>query len=321
MSQSKSGAKSIDLPMQDQPVPNEAAWPGSVTLSQPPNNLPLQLTSFIGRERDLAEVERLVSTSRLVTLTGAGGCGKTRLAIQVAKKISNTFADGVWWVDLAPLREPGLVPQLVAQTLGLRPAPNQPLMESLLNFVRPKQMLLILDNCEHLLEACAQFAQQLLSQAAALQILATSREVLAIAGEAIYPVSGLAWPSFGAATAPDGQRNFKPQALMPYDAVRLFVERAHTISPNFTLTFDNALAIAEICRRLDGLPLALELASARVNVLTVQQIAARLDDRFALLISGQRPALVPHHHTLRAAIDWSHALLTSEEQLLFRRLA
>lgn len=302
-------------------MPQNAAWASPLTPSQPINNLPLQLTSFVGREPDLAEVKRLVSTSRLVTLIGAGGCGKTRLAIQSAKKVSHAFTDGVWWVDLAPLHEPGLVPQLVAQTLGLRQPPDQPLVESLLNFVRSKQILLILDNCEHLLAVCAQFAQQLLTQAPVLQILATSREVLAVAGETIYPVSGLAWPSFGEEMVHGWQSNFNPHESMQYDAVRLFVERAAAISPHFTVTADNALAIVEICRRLDGLPLALELASARVNVLTVQQIAARLDDRFALLTSGQRTALVSHHYTLRAAIDWSYALLTAEEQLLFRRLA
>lgn len=323
MSQSESDANPAARPALEQPVfADDAAWAGSLNLDQPPHNLPLQLTSFIGRERDLAEVKRLVSTSRLVTLTGAGGCGKTRLAIQSAQMVSHTFADGVWWVDLAPLHEPGLVPQLVAQTLGLRQPPDQPLLESLLNLVRPKQMLLILDNCEHLLAACAQLAQQMLSQASELRILATSREVLAMAGEMVYPVSGLAWPPFGEETVRDGSSSFDPQEdFMPYDAVRLFVERAAAISPNFTLTPDNAWAIVEICRRLDGIPLALELASARVNVLTVQQIATRLDDRFVLLISGQRTALVSHHHTLRAAIDWSYALLTAEEQLLFRRLA
>ncbi len=302
-------------------MPDDAAWTDPLALSQFPNNLPLQLTSFIGRERDLVEVKRLVSISRLVTLTGAGGCGKTRLANQSAQMNSHTFADGVWWIDLAPLHEPVLVPQLVAQTLGLRQVPDQPLLESLLNFVRSKRMLLILDNCEHLLTACAQLAQQLLSQAPALQILATSREVLAIAGEMVYQVSGLTSPPFGTETVRDEQRNFDPQDLMQYDAVRLFVERARAILPNFTLSSDRALAIVEICRRLDGLPLALELASARVNILTVQQITVRLDDRFALLTSGQRATLIPHHHTLRAAIDWSHALLTPEEQLLFRRLA
>jgi predicted ATPase/DNA-binding CsgD family transcriptional regulator len=284
-------------------------------------NLQVQLTSFVGRDRDLAEVKRLVSTSRLVTLTGAGGCGKTRLAIQIANKVGDTFVDGVWLVDLAPLREPALVPQLVGQALGLRPAPDQPVLESLLDFVRPKQLLLILDNCEHLSEACAQLAQHLLSHAPGLRILTTSREALAIVGETIYPVSGLDWPASREETGRDGQSRLDLQELTGYDAIRLFVERAHAISPTFTLMSQNALAIIEICRRLDGLPLALELASARVNVLTVQEIAARLDDRFVLLTSGQRTSLEPRHYTLRAAIDWSYALLTSEEQTLFCRLA
>ena len=157
-------------------------------------NFPVQLTSFIGREREIAEVKRLLFSSHLVTLTGAGGSGKTRLAIQIANAVSETFIDGAWLVDLVPLHEPALVPQLVVQALGLRPAADQPLLETLLNFVGSKQLLLILDNCEHLSEACAQLAQGLLSQAPELRILATSREPLAIAGETIYPVSGLAWP-------------------------------------------------------------------------------------------------------------------------------
>ena len=159
-------------------------------------NIPVQLTSFIGREREIADVKRLLFSSHLVTLTGAGGSGKTRLAIQIANSVSENFADGVWLVDLAPLREPALVPQLVAQALGLRPAADQPLLETLLSFVRSKQLLLILDNCEHLSDACAQLAQELLSQAPELRILATSRVALGIAGETIYPVSGLAWPVF-----------------------------------------------------------------------------------------------------------------------------
>ena len=278
-------------------------------------NLPVQLTSFIGRERELAEVERLVSTSRLVTLIGAGGCGKTRLAIQIANMISDGFVDGVWLVDFVPLREPGLVPQHVAQTLGLHPSPNQPLIEWLLNVLRPKQMLLILDNCEHLIAACSAFAQQIFATASKLNILATSRQPLVLAGELIYQVQGLALPSMDLATT------FNPQVVKQYDAVHLFVERAQGISPGFTITPEHASAIIEICRRLDGIPLALELASARVNVLTAQQIAARLDDRFALLTSVGRTALASHHHTLRAAIDWSYDLLTSQEQTLLRRLA
>ena len=235
-----------------------------------PTNLPVQLTSFIGREREIADVKRLLSESRLVTLTGAGGSGKTRLALQAAVSIGGSFADGAWMVDLAPLHEPALVLQIVAQTLGLRPAADQPLLETMLGFIRSKQLLLLLDNCEHLSEACAQLAYDLLFQAPELRILATSREPLAIAGETIYPVAGLTWPS--------GQAGLvgRPQDLIRYDAVRLFVERARSISPHFNLTPENAWATVELCRRLDGLPLALELASARANILSVQQIAARL---------------------------------------------
>jgi len=278
-------------------------------------NFPVQLTSFIGREREIADVKRLLLSAHLVTLTGAGGSGKTRLAFQIADSVIESFADGLRFVDLAPLREPALVPILVLEVLGLRLAADQPLMETLLDFLRSKHLLLILDNCEHLREACAQLAQELLSQSPGLRVLATSREPLGIAGETIFPVSGLAWP------AVDIKLEDNLQDLMRYDAVRLFVERARAISPNFKFTPDNAQSVVEICRRLDGLPLALELASARVNVLTVQEIAARLKDRFSLLISAERRGLEPRHHTLRATIDWSYTLLTAEEQVLLHRLA
>jgi predicted ATPase/DNA-binding CsgD family transcriptional regulator len=284
-------------------------------------NLPVQLTSFIGREREIADVKRLLYSSHLITLTGANGTGKTRLAIQIANSVSESFADGVWLVDLAPLREPALVPQLTAEALGLRPIPDQPLLETLLKFVQPKQLLLILDNCEHLNEACAQIAQELLSQAPALRILATSSVALAIAGETIYLVSGLDSPVFGGEPLRHRQSHPDLQELMRYDAIRLFVERARSTSPNFNLTSENAWSTIETCRRLDGLPLALELASARVNVLTVQEIVARLNDRFALLTSSQRRGIEPRHYTLRAAIDWSYALLPMDEQILLRRLA
>ena len=284
-------------------------------------NLPFQLTSFIGREREIADIMRLVPGAHLVTLTGAGGSGKTRLAIRIANMVSEAFADGVWFVDLAPLSEPELVPQLVVEVLGLRPAPDQPVLESLLNFMQPKQMLLILDNCEHLSAACARFAQQVLSRAPELGILATSREPLGITGERIYPLSGLGWPATNLEAIRKGQGRLDLQELIGFDAIRLFVERARAISPNFNLTSENAQSTVEICRRLDGLPLALELASARVNVLTVEEITARLKDRFSLLISIQPRGLEPRHHTLRAAIDWSYTLLTADEQVLLRRLA
>jgi predicted ATPase/DNA-binding CsgD family transcriptional regulator len=278
-------------------------------------SFPVQLTSFIGREQEIVDVKHLLYNSHLVTLTGAGGSGKTRLAIQIANTVSETFADGVWLVNLAPLREPGLVSLLVVETFGLRPAADQPPLETLLDFARSKQLLLILDNCEHLIEACKQLAQELLSQSPELRILATSSVALAIAGETIFPVSGLAWPSVKAKL----EENTKD--LMKYDAIRLFVERARAISTNFKLTSENAWSTVEICRRLDGFPLALELASARVNVLTVQEINARLNDRFALLTSGQSKELEPRHHSLRAAIDWSYALLPVDEQILLQRLA
>jgi predicted ATPase/DNA-binding NarL/FixJ family response regulator len=279
------------------------------------SNLPIQLTSFIGRERELTEVERLVSTSRLVTLTGAGGCGKTRLAIQVGTNISSAFADGVWLVDFVPLREPELALQHVAQALDLRPVPNQPSGELLLNFARTKQMLLILDNCEHLIAVIAHLVQQLLPAAPGMNILTTSRQPLAVSGEMICQVQGLALPSLNSTAA------FEPQDLKQYDAVHLFVERARAISSHFSITAENAPAIIEICHRLDGIPLALELASARINILTPQQIAARLDDRYALLNSGQLTGAVTHHQTLQAAIDWSYDLLNAEERTLLRRLA
>jgi predicted ATPase/DNA-binding CsgD family transcriptional regulator len=280
-------------------------------------NLPVQLTSFIGREREISDVQRLLFNLRLVTLTGASGSGKTRLALQVTKTMGDTFDDGMWLVDLAPLREPALVPELVGQALGLRPIVDQPQMETLLGFIRSKQLLLILDNCEHLSEACAQLALRLLTRASELRILATSRVALGIPGETIYSLSGLDWPVVNS----EVMRNLDLQDLMGYDAVHLFIERARSISPNFNLNRNNALSIIEICRRLDGLPLALELASTRVNVLTVQDIIARLNDRFSLLTSAQGGGFESRHATLRAAIDWSYALLTVNEQTFLRRLA
>jgi predicted ATPase/DNA-binding CsgD family transcriptional regulator len=284
-------------------------------------NLPIQLTSFIGRESDLANVELMLSETRCIIITGPGGCGKTRLAIQIANKVNRVFEDGVWWVDLAPLQDPALVPQLVVHTFGLHPIADQPMMESLISFVRPKQMLLILDNCEHLNDACTQLARQLLIEAPELRILAASRGALGVEGGTLYPLSGLAWPVSSREAGGEGLSRLDLQSIINYDAVKLFVERARFISPGFTLTLENAPAIIEICRRLDGLPLALELASARVNVLTVQEIAARLNDRFTLLTAGERTGFEPRHHTLKAAIDWSYALLSAEEKALLRRLA
>ncbi len=286
-------------------------------------NLPVQLTSFVGRQRELAEVSQLLSSARLVTLTGASGCGKTRLALQVAGDQGDTFDDGVWAVELVALRNPALTPDLVAQTVGVRPLPNQPLLDTLLDFVRHRRMLLVLDNCEHLIAACAALAQTLLSGAPNLRILATSREPLALAGEMLHQVSPLSLPpGTDASLAPLARLPaLDPQDVSGSEAIQLFVERARAVSPDFALTPANIPAVVNICRRLDGIPLAIELASARASVLTAEQIAERLDDRFALLVSGHRTTHVPHHQTMRVAIDWSYDLLTGEEQVLLRRLA
>ena len=286
-------------------------------------NLPVPLTSFIGRRRELAEVSQLLVSARLVTLTGASGCGKTRLALQVAHAAGDAFTDGVWLTELAALRDPALMPDLVVQILGVRPLPNQPPLDALLDFVRPRRMLLVLDNCEHLIAACAELTQTLLSAAAHLTILATSREPLALAGEMRYQVAPLSLPpGMDASPAPWARSSaLTLQDVSGSEAIQLFVARARAVVPDFALTPANTAALVSICRRLDGIPLAIELASARASVLTVEQIAARLDDRFALLVSGHRTTHMPHHQTMRVAIDWSYDLLTAEEQVLLRRLA
>jgi predicted ATPase/DNA-binding CsgD family transcriptional regulator len=278
-------------------------------------NLPAPLTSFVGRERELAELSGLLSTSRLVTLIGPGGCGKSRLALQLSLMISSRFKDHVWLIEFAHLSDPALILQLITKNLGIPGRSEQSALESLVDHLQSKEMLIVLDNCEHLIADCAQLVQQILSQTAGPRILVTSREPLAIAGEMIYPVSGLACPPMGAGDARDHQK------LMHYDAVQLFVERARAILPEFAITAANALDIVQICQRLDGLPLALELASAHTNILSLQEILTRLDDRFALLISKQRSELETRHRTLRAAIDWSYDLLSSQEQVLLQRLS
>jgi len=247
------------------------------------SNLPLQLTSFIGRKQEMTAVEQILSTSRLVTLTGLGGCGKTRLAIQLANRVSEGYKDGVCFAGLASLNDPGLIPQLIVESLNLRLMENQPLLEGLKRFLRPRQLLLVLDNCEHLRATCVEFAQQLLSAAPEITILATSREALGISGEMIYPLSGLALPAAARSAGGGPPEQPDPRELMAYDAVHLFVERAGAFSPHFKLTRDNALTITEICSNLDGLPLALELASARTNVLTIQEITSHLNNRFSFL--------------------------------------
>ncbi len=294
-------------------VPSD--FPPLNSLDAHPHNLPIQLTSFVGRERELGELKPLLQASHLLTLTGPGGTGKTRLALRLAAEELESFAAGVWLAELAPLADPTLVPHTVAATLGVRELPDRPILDVLRDCVRAKSLLLILDNCEHLITACAQLAEALLRAAPGLRILATSREAFGIAGETTYRVPSL--------PLPDGARPGQPRALDALarnDCVRLFAERAAATHPAFHLTTTNTPAIAEIGRRLDGIPLAIELAAARTKVLPPEQIAAGLDDRFRLLTGGSRTAL-PRHQTLRALIEWSHELLSEPERVLLRRLS
>ena len=292
---------------------------------------PRPLTSFVGRERELAAVRMRLRDPgvRLLTLTGPGGVGKTRLALQAAAgaleadgpSASAPYRDGGRLVELAALADPALVPQTVAAAVGVREDPGHPLLATLTDALRPKRLLLVLDNCEHLLDACARLADALLRACPGLTVLATSREVLGVAGEVPYRVPPLALPALPALPAPpDAPRPTPPGGLARAEAVRLFVERAATVQPAFAVTAQNARPIAEICRRLDGLPLALELAAARVRVLGVEELLARLEDRFRLLTGGGRTAS-ERHRTLQAAVAWSYALLTDRERALFDRVA
>jgi non-specific serine/threonine protein kinase len=287
----------------------------------PRTNLPIPLASFVGRQREVAEIKRLLdpdgSGIRLMTLTGAGGCGKTRLAIVVAQDLVAVFPDGVWLVELAPLAEPVLVLHAVAATLGVREEPQRPLDRAVIAALWKKTTLLILDSCEHLIAACADVARLLLSGCPHLRILATSQEPLGIDGERTLRVPSLGLPDWQALPA---ARIDRVIALRETEAVRLFCERATAALATFELTPDSASMVATVCERLDGMPLAIELAAARVKLLGIEQIAARLDDRFRLLTGGSRAAL-PRHRTLRAAIEWSDALLSVAERALLRRLA
>ncbi len=276
------------------------------------HNLPVQLTSFVGRERELLELKQLLTTTHLLTVTGPGGTGKTRLALQLAGEVLEEFPNGVWLVDLAPVADPTLVTQTAAARLDVRELPGRGILDALTDYVRAKTLLLILDNCEHLIDACAQLAESLLRAAPGLKILATSREALGIAGETAFRVPSL--------PQPDPEQLHNLDALARNDCVHLFIDRALAAYPSFRLKEKNAAAVAEICRRLDGIPLAIELASARTTVFPPEEIAARLDDRFRLLTGGSRTAL-ERHQTLFALIEWSHQLLSEAERMLLRRLS
>ncbi|MCC7360472.1 MAG: hypothetical protein IT317_13400 [Anaerolineales bacterium] len=301
-------ARAEALGLLDQPPP-AAPTPPPTQLT---NNLPVPVTRFFGREEELAQLVQRLGEHRLVTLTGAGGVGKTRLSLEAAGRVLNDFADGVWLVELAPLTNPALVPGHVAAVLGVRETPGRPIRDSLLTFLRDRQALLVLDNCEHLLAACAQLVEALLRACPNLKVLASSREPLAILGEAVYGVRSLPFPDVD---------HLPPlEALVNYTAVRLFVDRARLVEPNYQANAQNAAALARICQRLDGIPLAIEMAAARVNVLSTTSLAERLEDTFRVLTGGSRTAL-PRQQTLRATIDWSYELLSAAERRLFQRLS
>jgi non-specific serine/threonine protein kinase len=282
----------------------------SPPLRPPRHNLPAALSSFIGRERELAAVRDLLAAHRLVTLTGSGGAGKTRLALAIASGLVAEHPHGVWLAELAPLVDPALVPGAVAAAVGVREEPGTPLPATLARALGDLPVLVVLDNCEHLIDACAQLAAALLRVCPGLRLLATSREPLGVPGEASYRVPSLALPDPAA----------PPEAIAAAEAVRLFAERARAVRSDFALTPATAVAAAALCVRLDGIPLALELAAARLRALPLDELVRRLDDRFRLLTGGDRTAL-PRQQTLAAAIDWSYQLLDRDERLLLRRLA
>jgi predicted ATPase/class 3 adenylate cyclase len=289
-----------------------SAFTALKTLDSFPNNLPTQLTSFIGRENEIAEVKQELDEHRLVTLTGSGGTGKTRLSLQVAAELLEKFDHGVWFVELAPLTDPDLIPQTILSTIGIQEQQGRTPLEVLKEYFHEKQALVVLDNCEHLVSVSAQVVNTLLNAAPRLKVMASSREALGVRGEVSYPVPSL--------SLPDIKHLPVIEQFSQYEAVRLFIDRALLVAPHFVVNKANAPFIAQICYRLDGIPLAIELAAARVKVFSVEQISTRLDDRFRLLTGGARTAL-PRQQTLRALIDWSYDILSDDERSLLRRLS
>jgi non-specific serine/threonine protein kinase len=273
-------------------------------------NLPLEIKSFVGRRRELGDARRLLGESRLLTLVGVGGVGKTRLALRLAAMARRTFPDGVWLAEFAPLADGDLVPQAVIAALGLRDQSARQPTDTLLEYLVDKQMLLVFDNCEHLLDACGALAARLLSEVAGVRILATSRESLNIGGEQVLEVPPLSVPGHDVVGA----------SVLTYEAVGLFADRAAAVVPEFAVTAGNCAAVARLCRQLDGIPLAVELAAVRLRALSVEQILERLDDRFHLLTRGTRMSL-PRHQTLKATIDWSFDLCPPRERMLWARLS
>lgn len=287
-------------------------FPPIKTLSTHPNNLPQQLTSFIGRAKEISDIEALLAKNRLLTLTGSGGAGKTRLGLQVAAETLPRFPDGAWFVELAPIVDPGLVPKALCAVVGIAEESGKTITQTLVEHLKSKELLILLDNCEHLLESGASLSNALLRQCPGVRILASSRESLGVGGEQIYRVPSL--------SLPDTRRVQSLEALATYEAVQLFLDRARLVRADFHVADQDTPALASICTTLDGIPLAIELAAARVATLSVEEIDTRLDRRFGLLTSTSRTAL-PRHQTLRALIDWSYDLLNPSEQRLLQQLS
>jgi predicted ATPase/DNA-binding winged helix-turn-helix (wHTH) protein len=281
-------------------------------VSTPTHNLPQSLTSFIGREKEITELEELLGTTRLLTLTGSGGCGKTRLALQLAAGLRGEYSYGVWLVELAALSDSALVPQAVAGVLGIKEQGDKSVTQTVAEYIASREMLLVLDNAEHLLEGCAQFADYVLQRCTKVVVMVTSREQLRLAGELTYRVPSLA--------VPDPLANITPEQLSTCESACLFIERARLQQPQFAVTARNAAALASVCWRLDGIPLAIELAAPCIRSMTVQELNQRLDQRFGLLTGGSRTAL-PRQRTLRSLIDWSYDLLSDVERALLCRLS
>ena len=278
-----------------------------------PSNLPIQLTTFIGRQTEIAEITALLSretAARLITLTGPGGIGKTRLALQTSIGLAHLYPDGIWFVDLTPLSTPKLIPQTVASALGLMETRGQPVEKPLITYLRSKKTLILIDNCEHLIHETAQFVEKILHTCADVQILATSRELLNVPGEVNFRVPSLSLPE---------SEDHASQMLAGHEALQLFIERARNVQPSLKDIDLNSAIIVRICRKLEGIPLAIELAAARMNFMSLSQIEAHLNDRFHLLTSGQ--TTLPRHQSLRATLEWSHDLLSEDEKVLFRRLS
>ena len=291
-------------------LPSE--FPALKSLESFPNNLPIQLTSFIGREREMSEIKQLLKSNRLVTLLGTGGTGKSRLSLQVGADLLEQFPDGIWFVELAPLTDSSLVPQVVASVIGVREEAGRTISHVLAESLRQRTVLIILDNCEHMLDATARLAQSLLQSCPHLTVLASSREAFTVPGEMVFRVPSL--------SQPEAASRHTAASLSQFEAVRLFIDRAASVNAEFAVTNSNAPALAQLCARLDGIPLAIELAAARARSLSVEEITGTLDHCFRILTGGSRTAL-PRQQTLRALVDWSYDLLSDPEKTLLRRVS